>query len=112
MSLIKELVNVIDQYQGEDITILDMKEVSPYMDYMIVTHVSNPRLLKALATYTQEFLDQKQVQYRPMEGDTTSRWLLIDGYEVVIHLFLEDERKVYNLEKLWRDCIVSIDSIA
>lgn len=111
MSLVKELVNVIDKHNGENIVVLDMREVSPLMDFMIITHVSNPRLLGALANYTKEFFDKKNIEYRPIEGDSTSRWLLIDGYEVVVHFFLEDERDVYQLDKLWKDRIISIDQL-
>lgn len=112
MSLIKELVAMIEERQGQDVVLLDMQTASPLMDYMIVTHVSNPRLLMALANYVKDFLDQKQINYSPIEGSQSSRWLLIDGKDVVIHIFLEDERENYNLEKLWVDCIVDANSLS
>lgn len=112
MNLVKGLVNVIEDRQGQDIAVCDMREVSPFMDYMIMTHVSNPRLLGALAQYITDYLDEKQVSYAPIEGDkSSSKWLLIDAKEVIVHLFLEDERYTYNLEKLWADCLISLEEI-
>lgn len=111
MSLVTDLIEVLDDKQGQDIAILDMRKVSPFMDYMLVTHVSNPRLLNAVKEHVLNFLDENNVEYSNVEGTPESKWLLIDAKEVVVHLFLEEERGVYNLEKLWQDCLVERETL-
>lgn len=106
MSQIKDLVQFIDEKQGQDIKVLDMRDVTPYMDFMIVTHLSNSRLLEATAQYIVEYLEKNQIDYRPLDKGDQSGWLLIDAKHIVIHLFLKEQRDLYQLEKLWKDSVV------
>lgn len=111
MNEIQKLVNFIDEKQGQDIKVLDMRQVTPYMDFMIVTHFSNPRLLGATADYLLEYLDQNGLNYRPLDRSDKSGWVLVDAGHIIIHLFLEEERNLYQLEKLWKDTLVSHESL-
>ena len=112
MLKIEELVKFIDEKQGQDITVLDMRKVTYVMDFMIVTHVSNPRLLNALSEYVTVFLDQKGQSFRPLDKKSESGWILIDAHDIIIHLFLKEDRELYQLEKLWKDTIVDHESIS
>lgn len=112
MNQIEELVAFIDQKQGQEIEVLDMREVSPLMDYMIVTHVSNSRLLEALAEYLRVYLDEHQMSYRPYDRNGESGWILIDAHDIIFHLFLKEERDLYQIEKLWKDTLVKRENIS
>ncbi len=111
MSLIKEVVTFIDSKQGENIKVLKMTKVSPLMDYMVICHVSNQRLLYSLANYVEDFFSQKDIQIRPIIKKEDTHWILIDANDIIVHLFLEEDRQHFALEKLWKDCLVSVEDL-
>ena len=111
MSAIKSIIKCLDDKSAQDIVVMDLRQVSPFMDYMVVASVSNTRLLHSLATYVMEELEKNNIIYSPMEGNQNSDWLLIDGKEMVISLFLESSRNIYQLERLWGDYIVDINAL-
>lgn len=112
MNQIEKLVEFIDDKQGQDIEVLDMRPVSPFMDYMIVTHVSNPRLLGALAEYLRKYMDEQKIAYRPFDKNENSGWILIDANDIIVHLFLKEERDLYQIEKLWKDTLVKRETLS
>ena len=88
--------------KGSDVTVLDVREVTLIADYFIIASGSNPRHVKALA----DRLSNTQSGLRkPMhiEGYQLGYWVLLDYGDVVVHLFREDERIFYGLERLWGD---------
>lgn len=112
MNQIQKITKFLDEKQAQDLKVLDMRKVTPYMDYMVVTHFSNPRLLKATAEYLVEYLEENNISYRPLDKSDASGWMLIDANDIIIHLFLEEERNLYQLEKLWKDTVVEDELIA
>ncbi len=112
MNQIEKLVKFIDEKQGQEIEVLDMRPVSPFMDFMIITHVSNTRLLGSLAQYLIEYLDKEHIAYRPFDKNVESGWILIDANDVIFHLFLKEERDLYQIEKLWKDTLVNRETVA
>lgn len=112
MTIVNNLIKFIDEKQGQDIQLLDMREITPYMDYMIVTHVSNPRLLSALAQYVMDYLDEQQISYRPVDKTEESGWILIDANDIIVHIFLEPVRHMFQLEKLWKEALVHDEPVA
>ncbi|HHX07592.1 MAG TPA: ribosome silencing factor [Erysipelothrix sp.] len=111
MSHIKNLLEFLDGRKVEDIALLDMRSVSPLMDFMVVGTVSNPRLMDATAQYLKQYLDEQGRSYYPISKSADSGWVLVDAKDVVIHLFLQQQRELYNLEKLWSDCLVNPDDL-
>lgn len=100
------IVAFLDEKQVEEITILDFNQKSSEFDYMLVGHVSNPRLLEAVANYTLDYLEQNGLDVKNVEGKAGSGWVLIDSGNIIIHLFLEETRRQYSLEKLWQEYVV------
>lgn len=111
MDQLRQLIKFIDEKQGQEIKVLDMRNLTPYIDFMIVTHLSNPRLLKATAEYIADYLDTLQIEYRPYDKNDESGWILIDAHHLIIHLFLEEQRNLYQLEKLWKDVLLNDESL-
>jgi ribosome-associated protein len=97
-------VDAIADKKGEDILLLDIREVSPFTDYFVISSGNSERQLRALADGLDEDL-KKNYQRRPLsvEGRPETGWVLIDYGDVIVHLFSADRRSYYNLEALWRE---------
>lgn len=100
---LKCIVEEMKKHHAEDIRILDFRNVSSCYDYFVIATASNPRLAWALSDYIEEKCSELNIPIRSKEGNQESRWILIDCYEVVVHVFLNEERELYQLEKLWGD---------
>ncbi|MDO5564390.1 MAG: ribosome silencing factor [Eubacteriales bacterium] len=86
----------------ENISILDISDISIISDYFVIVSIDNMRLLEALKNDIVKVCTKENIIIKNIEGDN-SPWILIDLVDVVIHLFIESERKFYNLEKIWAD---------
>lgn len=100
--LLQVILNTLDIKQAEEITVLDFEGKNPFTDYFVIATASNLRLSNALADYIEEAVYQAGFEVRSIEGKDT-KWILIDCYEVIVHLFVGEERAVYDLETLWGD---------
>ncbi len=86
---------------------LDLRQLSPYVDYFIVCTGTSERQLKAIADGIEEHT-QKVFDIRPRrrEGTAESGWILVDYSDVIIHIFSASQRKYYQLEQLWKEAPV------
>jgi len=96
----------LEEKKGEDITILDISQVSSFSDFFILCNGTSDRMLHSLAetvieTSKKEFSMNSRVEGRPMDG-----WVLVDLGDVIVHLFSPDQRDFYQLEKLWSNAKV------
>lgn len=88
--------------RGQDITILDMRELTPIFDYFVIANGTSRRQLHAMSEEIDHALEEGMGDKRMgIEGYVESRWVLLDYGDVVIHLFEPDTRKYYALEELW-----------
>ena len=92
-----------DDKRGENIVVLDMKNVSLIADYFLICDGSNERQVQASAREVKEQAEEHNVTIKRMEGFEQARWVLVDLGDVVCHVFHKDERNYYNLERLWGD---------
>ena len=92
-----------DDKRGENIVVLDMKNVSLIADYFLICDGSNERQVQAIAREVKEQAEEHNVTIKRMEGFEQARWVLVDLGDVVCHVFHKDERNYYNLERLWGD---------
>jgi ribosome-associated protein len=103
----KELANLIAKSiiikKGENIKILDLTDLTPVTDFFVVCTASSEPQVKAIADYISE--ETKKLMERPWhsEGYQNLSWVLLDYVNVVVHIFLPEARKFYNLEGLWAD---------
>ena len=90
--------------RGQDVTVLDLRDVTPICDFFVVATGTSRRQLHAMSEEIDDKLETELGDSRyGREGFDESRWILLDYGNVVIHLFDEETRKFYDLEGLWGD---------
>lgn len=89
--------------KAQDITILELKDLTIITDYFVICSAESTTQVKALTEYVEETM--KQYGYIPygIEGFSYAHWVLMDYGDVIVHIFLEDTRRYYDLERLWLD---------
>ncbi len=95
------VVDALDDIKGQDIIILDVREMTMVTDYMIVASGTSHRHVRALADNVAE--TAAKAGHRPIgiEGEAGSEWVLLDLQDALVHVMLPKVREFYNLEKLW-----------
>ena len=101
-SLIKQIENVLDKHKATDIvTIAFDPTVGHFADYMVIASGNNPRHVKSLADKLIRCLKGSLATPIGIEGMAQCNWVLLDGGDVIIHIFRPEVRAFYKLEKLW-----------
>lgn len=99
------IVEAIENKKGSEITTIDISSISNAVcDYFIITHASSKRQVAAIADSIDELV-KKNLNLDPshIEGYDNSEWIVLDYFDVIVHIFLEEKRKFYQLEQLWGD---------
>jgi ribosome-associated protein len=91
----------LDDDKAEDIISIDLAGKSSIADYMVIATGRSARQLSAMAQHLDEKLTKLGVKKVSIEGLTQGEWVLLDGGDVVVHLFKPEVRSFYNLEKMW-----------
>jgi ribosome-associated protein len=99
-------VDALESKKGEDILLLDMKEVSDFANYFIICSASSVRMLDALAEEVTKKIKQNHRQKVKSDGSPYDGWQVIDAGEIIVHLFTPDQREYYKLEELWGEAKV------
>ena len=102
-ALAQKIATIADNKKANHIVILNMQELSFMTDYFVIVSANNKILVKAITDYVEDDLAKEQVFAVHKEGYTEGNWILLDFGDVVLHVFLEEEREFYNLEQLWAD---------
>ena len=93
-----------DNKKGEDIVVLDMREISSITDYfVIVSGTSEPHLRAISDEIIDKLREEHDVRPRAMDGTLQAAWLVLDFFDVIVHIMRTDIRERYNLEGLWGD---------
>lgn len=100
--LLEQTVRILDRKNGMDITALQITELSSVADYFVLVTGTSSTHIRALAEELEDGLSALGVRPSRIEGKTTG-WILLDYASVVVHVFTDSERKLFNLEKLWGD---------
>ena len=87
----------LEDKKGEDITVIDIAGVSVLADYFIIAGGTNVNQVQAMADNVQETL------LRQVEGYQAGQWILLDFGDIVVHIFSKEDRRFYDLERIWRD---------
>lgn len=83
--------------------ILDLRGISSFADHFLICSADSDRHVRAIADHIGESLEKVHVRPHHMEGYSELRWILLDYDDLVIHIFDEETRRYYDLERLWAD---------
>ncbi|MGN1277065.1 MAG: ribosome silencing factor [Floccifex sp.] len=104
MEINEVVLKAIDEKKGYDIFDYDVKEITPFFDHVIICSTQNIRQNNAIAQNIRDRLKEAGWnQSFLMEGNSDSKWILLDLKETIVHLFVQEERQVYQLDRLYCD---------
>jgi iojap-like ribosome-associated protein len=93
----------LDEKKAEDITVLEIGDISVLADYFIIANGTNSSQVQALVDNVQEVLGKNGYLPKRIEGVRSTNWVLLDYGDVVVHVFSKEDRLFYDLERIWRD---------
>lgn len=107
MEILETVLKAIDERKARKIRVFDTTAQTPFMDTMIIASSDNERQNNAIAQNIKDRLwEAGYTGDFKIEGARESRWILVDLKEIVVHLFIRDERDLYALDRLYSDCPV------
>ena len=101
----KIILNTLDSNKALDIVSIDLKNKSSMADYMIIASGTSSRHIQALSEQVLERLKANGIKNSKIEGKESRDWKLVDGIDLIVHIFNPDKRKFYELEKIWSEII-------
>ena len=101
--MVKTAVAALQDKKGEDIRVIDISGVTVIADYFIIASGSNPNQVQALVGNVEEQMYKAGYDDPRVEGYNTASWVLLDYNDVIVHVFSQDDRLFYDLERIWRD---------
>ena len=101
----KIVINTLDINKAEDIVTIDLKDKSSMADYMIIASGTSSRHIQSLSEQVLEKLKDNGIINSKIEGKDSNEWKLVDGIDLIVHIFHPEKRKFYELEKIWSELI-------
>ncbi len=99
----KLAVEALEDRKGTNIEVLDISEISSLGDYFIIASGSNRPQIQAMADKVEEMLGRAGYEKKDVEGYESAFWILLDFGDIIVHIFDEENRIFYDLERIWRD---------
>ena len=100
---VREAVAAAEDRKALDLKVLHLQQVSDFTDYFLICSGSSERQVQAIADAVQEKLREERVRPLHVEGYNRAQWVLLDFGDFVVHVFQEEPRRFYSLERLWGD---------
>ncbi len=111
-NLVKEVVFALEDKKANNIKVIDIRDISSMGDYFVIADGMNRNQLQAICDNVEEFMSRADATLKNREGYANGGWILLDYYDIIIHIFSEEDRSFYDLEHIWRDgTIVSIGDL-
>ena len=102
LDIVKKVVKALDDKKGNDIQIIKIEELTIVADYFVICTANSNTHVRSLADEVEYQLGEAGITADHIEGRATG-WVLLEFGGVVVHIFLEESRNYYNLERLWED---------
>ncbi len=104
-NLKKTIIKTLDINKAKDIVSIDLKDKSSMADYMIIASGTSSRHIQSLSEQVLEKLKKNGIVDSKIEGKDSNEWKLVDGIDLIVHIFHPEKRKFYELEKMWSELI-------
>ena len=101
--LMENIVKYADDKKAQNITVLNISELTTLCDYFVICEGGSSTQVKAIADEVEEKLSEQGVQGHGIEGFSSADWILMDYSDVVLHVFTTQSREFFNIENLWSD---------
>ena len=105
LDLKNKIIKKLDSNKALDVVSIDLEGKSSIADYMIIASGTSSRHIQALSEQVYEELKSNGILNCKIEGKNSADWKLVDGIDLVIHIFNPEKRKFYELEKMWSELI-------
>lgn len=93
----------ISSKKGLNIKLIEIGDISSLADYMVIATGTSSTHVKAIADEVEYQLDEAGISVSHIEGYRSNSWILLDYVDVIVHIFSDDAREFYDLERLWQD---------
>ena len=104
-NLKNKIINTLDSNKAIDIVSIDLEGKSSIADFMIIASGTSSRHIQSLSEQVFEQFKNNGVQNCKIEGKDSNDWKLVDGIDLIVHIFNPEKRKFYDLEKMWSELI-------
>ena len=101
----KIIINTLDLNKAQNIISIDLKDKSSMADYMIIASGTSSRHIQSLSEQVLEKFKDNGIRESKIEGKDSTEWKLVDGIDLIVHIFHPEKRKFYELEKMWSELI-------
>ena len=99
----KMAVKALDSKKALDIKVIKIQDISAIADYFVIASASNQNQVQAMVDNVDETLGRAGFEAKQIEGTRNSSWVLMDYGDMIVHVFDEENRLFYDLERIWRD---------
>jgi ribosome-associated protein len=103
LAMAKAAFDALDEKKAFDIKILDISDISDIADYFVIADGSNKNQVQAMSDNVDEVMRKKEYKAKSIEGYSEGGWILMDYYDIIIHIFSAEARRFYDIEHIWRD---------
>ncbi|EFU76215.1 ribosome silencing factor [Lachnoanaerobaculum saburreum] len=101
--IVKKIYKIIEDKKGDDIKVIDISKISSIADYFIIAGANNINQVQAISDEIDFILGKEGILPKAVEGNKNATWMLLDYNDIVVHIFLKEDRVFYDLERIWRD---------
>ena len=99
------IIQTLNNNKARDIISIDLKDKSSMADYMIIASGTSSRHIQSLSEQVLEKFKKNGLKNSKIEGKESNEWKLVDGIDLIVHIFHPEKRKFYELEKIWSELI-------
>lgn len=99
----KLAIAALEDKKANDVRVIDIAGVSVIADYFVIASGSNTNQVQAMADSVREALGRAGHEPRQVEGYGSANWILMDYNDIIVHIFSDESRTFYDLERIWRD---------
>lgn len=103
MEYVQAAADAADSKKANDVIVLDIRGLSVIADYFVICSANSRTQVQAVASAVKERVEELGLRCKAVEGKDEAKWVLLDFGDLVVHVFIEEERRFFGLERLWGD---------